>query len=185
MPKATWGSGDQALSAADIDGAKSNEFSPYSGPIPPAGLYRFIVKQMKQGLSAAGNPKLQIVMELDGTWKSNHKKFDGCPLFDNMPVMKSTAFRVKAFCEAFGISSKQFQTGIITDESGKVTKLSIAGDPNGLEVYVNVSKRPATDQYQESLQLNGTGYLPISDDEVEDQNEDESDDEGDDDEPPF
>jgi hypothetical protein len=174
MPKAKWGSGDEALTAADIDGAQSNGFTPYSGPIPPAGLYKFVVKQMTQGTSGAGNPKLQTVMELAGDWKSNHAKYDGCPLFDNMPVMKSTAFRVKAFCEAFGLTSKEFYGGILTDEKGKVTKLGSLGDPAGLEVYVSVSKRAATDQYPESLQLNGTGYLPVDDDDAEDAAEDET-----------
>lgn len=183
MPKAKWGD----FSSEDIDNAQSNQFSPYKGPIPPAGLYRFTVKQMKQGMSQANNPKLQIVMELDGSWKPNHKVFDGAPLFDNMPVMKSTAFRVKAFCDAFGITSKQFNTGIITDEEGKVTKLSVAGDPNGLQVFVNVSRRAATETYAESIVLNGTGYLPVDEDEDED-DEDETDEDGDDedgDEPPF
>jgi hypothetical protein len=179
MPKATWGD----FSANDIDSAESRGgFTPYSGPIPPSGLYRFTVKQMKKGESQAGNPKIQVVMELDGTWKENHKKYDTCPLFDNMPVMKSTAFRVKAFCEAFGLTSKQFATGLITDEDGKITKLSTLGDPAGIQVYVNVKKRPAENGYDEGLQLNGTGYLPVDD---EDDDEDEDEDETPGEEAPF
>lgn len=185
MPKAKWGD----FSSDDIDKAESNSFTPYAGDVPPAGLYRFTVKQMKQGESQACNPKLQVVMELDGSWKPNHKKFDGAPLFDNMPVMKSTAFRVKAFCEAFGITSKQFNTGIITDENGKVTKLSVAGDPNGLQVFVNVARRAANADYPASIVLNGTGYLPVDEEADEDEDdEDQTDDEDEDDEdnePPF
>jgi hypothetical protein len=186
MPKAKWGSGDEALTAADIDGAQSNGFTPYSGPVPPAGLYKFVVKQMSQGQSSTGNPKLLTVMELAGDWKPNHAKYDGCPLFDHMPVMKSTAFRVKAFCEAFGLTSKEFYGGILTDEKGKVTKLGSLGDPAGLEVFVNVSKRPATDQYAESLQLNGTGYLPVDEiDEAQTSDDTDAGDDVPDDEPPF
>jgi hypothetical protein len=139
---------------------------------------------MKVGESRNGNPMLTTILELDGSWKDAHKKFDGCPLFDNMPVMKSTAFRAKAFCEAFGISSKEFNTGIVTDEDGKVTKLGSVGDPAGIEVYINVVKRAATDQYPEGLGLNGTGYLPVDDDPAED--DDDTDEDADtDDEPPF
>lgn len=167
MPKAKWGE----FGASDIDNAESRGgFTPYAGPIPPSGLYRFITKQMKVGRSQAGNPKLQTVLELDGTWKDNHKKYEGCPLFDNMPVMKSTDFRVRAFCDAYGITSKEFVTGIITDDDGKVTKLASAGEPAGIEVYINVQKRAATDAYAEGLQLNGTGYLPV--DEVADDADD-------------
>lgn len=181
MPKAKWGD----FAPADIDNAKSNEFTPYAGPIPKGGLFRFIVKQMKVGDSKGGNPMLTTIMELDGSWKPAHKKFDGCPLFDYMPVIKSTAFRTKAFCEAFGLTSREFTTGIITDENGKVTKLASAGDPAGLEVYVNVAYQAATDEYSEKIRLNGTGYLPVDDapdDEAEDADPAEDDA---DNEPPF
>lgn len=185
MPKAKWGTGDEALTAADIDGAKSSEFTPYAGPLPPAGLYKFVVKQMKQGTSGTGNPKLVTIMELAGDWKPTHEKYDGCPLFDHMPVMKSTAFRVKAFCEAFGMTSKEFYGGILTDEDGKVTKLGSLGDPAGLEVFVNVKPNPPTEKYPNpNLGLNGTGYLPVDDDAVEDADEATGDDAADD-EPPF
>lgn len=184
MPKATWGN----FSSEDINNAETREgFAPYSGPLPRAGLYRFTLKFAKQGESGAGNPKLQMLWELDGSWKAEHKKFEGCPLWDNMPVMKSTAFRVRAFCDAIGMPYKEFQTGIITDDDGKVTKLGrTIGDPAGIQVYANVTRRPATDQYEESLTLVGTGYLPI--DEVDEDAEDQTDedgDENDDDEPPF
>jgi hypothetical protein len=187
MPKAKWGSGDEALTAADIDNAQSSTFTPYSGPIPSSGLYRFVVSKMTKGKSEAGNDKLQTIMLLDGTWKSEHKKYNDCPLFDNMPVMKSTAFRTKAFCAAFGISAKEFLTGIIYDEGGRVTKLAGAGEPEGLVVYVNVKYVKASQGYAEKIQLNGTGYLPVDFDPDEAQSGDDTD-AGDDDpgeEPPF
>ena len=181
MPKATWGD----FSSEDIDKAEQREgFTPYSGLLPRAGLYRFTAKFMKKGVSSTNNPKLQILWELDGSWKPEHKKFDGCPLWDNMPVVKSTAWRVRAFCEALGLSSKEFHSRIITDDDGKVTKLGSLGDPAGLQVYVNVSQRPASEGYDASLQLNGSGYLPIDDDDVEDAAE-AADDEDDDGEAPF
>lgn len=184
MPKVKWGTGDGALTAADIDGARSNEFTPYSGPLPPGGVYRFVVKQMKQGTSGAGNPKLTTIMELDGGWKEAHKKYDGCPLFDHMPVTQSAAFRTKAFCEAFGITPREFLTGILVDDDSKVTKLASAGDPAGIEVYVNIKRKPASGEYEEGIQLNGTGYLPVDD--APDEDADAADaDESDDNEPPF
>jgi hypothetical protein len=185
MPKAKWGSGEQALTASDIDNAKSNDFSTYIGPIPKGGLYRFIVKSMKQSESSKGNPMLRTIVELDGTWKAAHKQYDGCPLFDYMPVMKSTAFRVKAFCEAFGISSKEFYGSILTDEDGRVTKLASAGEPEGLEIYINVKYQPTADGYAEKIVLNGTGYLPVDDAPDEDDSQVTDDDLDPNDEPPF
>jgi hypothetical protein len=190
LPKAKWGSGDQALTASDIDNAKSNEFTTYAGPIPPSGLYRFVTKSMLQTVSSKDNPMLRTILELDGTWKPKHKQFDGCPLFDYMPVMKSTAFRSKAFCEAYGISPKEFLTGILVDEDGKVTKLASAGDPAGIEVYINVKYVPAAAGYNEKIALNGTGYLPVDDAPEDDGDAPESDEadsrpSDDDEEPPF
>ncbi len=182
MPKATWGD----FSSADIEGAETREgFAPYAGEIPPAGVYRFTLKFAKKAESQSGNPKLQMLWELDGTWKPNHKKFDSCPLWDNMPVMKQTAFRVRAFCDAIGMPYREFGT-MIVDDDGKVTKMGkTIGDPTGIQVYVNVKKRPAENGYEESLQLNGTGYLPMDDADDADDADDDDDDEGLDDEPPF
>lgn len=191
MPKATWGTGGEALTAADIDGAEQREgFAPYAGPMPPAGLYRFVLKFAKKGESGSGNPKLQILLELDGSWKPNHAKFDKAPLWDNMPVMKSTAWRVQAFCEAIGATAKDFANGMVVDEDGKVTKIGRVGDPSGLYVYVNAKVRPAGGGYDEQLQLNGAGYLPAPDDDDADADdtgngENGDDDSDDNDEPPF
>jgi hypothetical protein len=183
VPKATWGD----FSSEDIAGAEKREgFAPYSGPLPRAGLYRFTLKFAKKGVSQGGNPKLQMLWELDGSWKPEHEKFDGAPLWDNMPVMKQTAFRVRALCDAIGMPFKEWGT-MLVDDDGKVTKMGrTIGDPAGIQVYANVTRRPASDGYDESLQLNGTGYLPIDDDDVEDQDESADDaDDADDDEPPF
>jgi hypothetical protein len=182
MPKATWGD----FSAEDIGNAevRESQFTPYNGPLPRAGLYRFTLKVAKTGTSQAKNPKLLLVWELDGSWKPEHKKFDGAPLFDHMPVTKSSAFRARAFCDALGMPYKEFQNGIIVDEDGKVTKLGkTLGDPAGLQCYVNVLRRPAEGEYDEQLGLAGTGYLPIDD--ADDDDADDEDDADGDDEPPF
>lgn len=186
MPKAKWGSGDEALTAGDIDNAETSSYTPYSGPVAPSGLYRFTVSRMKKGESKSGNPKLLSILTIDGTWKPAHKKYDGCPLFDHMPVTKSSAFRTKAFCEAYGITSREFMTGVITDEDGKITKLASAGDPEGLQVYINVRHVPEANGYSEKLELNGTGYLPVDDTPDDDDDPaDDSDDNTDGEEPPF
>jgi len=192
MPKAKWGTGDEALTAADIDGAERSQFKPYDGEVPPSGLYRFEIKSMKQGESSGGNPKLTTTLTLDGSWKPKHAKYDGCPMWDHMPVMKNTAWRVAALCDAIGATSKDFHNGMVVDENGKVTKFGSVGDPSGLLVYVNVKHQPAANGYAESLRLNGSGYLPIDeapDDEDGAADEDTArDDDGDDadlDEPPF
>jgi hypothetical protein len=189
LPKATWGTGNDALTAGDIDNAeRSQQYAPYDGPIPPSGLYRFVIKFIKKGESQSGNPKAQILLELDGSWKPKHKQYDGCPLWDNMPVMKSTGWRVAAFCDAIGATSKDFLSGMIVDEDKKVTKIGKVGDPTGLLVYVNAKHEQAADGYGEQLRLNGAGYVPLDEAPEDEGDEDQSspsDDEGDGEEPPF
>lgn len=164
MPKATWGSGDQALTAADIDGVDtSQQFKPYAGEVPPSGLYRFVVRRLRKGESGQGNPKLTITCLLDGTWKPRHQQYEGAPLVDHMPMMKSTAFRARAFTDALGVSSADLIDRMVVDEQGrveKIGKLKLTGDEL---VYINVRREPGDSQNGPRIVLNGTGYLPVDD----------------------
>lgn len=164
MPKATWGSGDQALTAADIDSVDTSQnFKPYTGSIPPSGLYRFVLRRLKQGESNNGNPKLMIIAALDGTWRAEHQKYEGCPFFDHMPVLKSTAFRVRAFTDAIGVSSVDFEKRMLLDEEGRVTKIGKWEFTGEELVFINVRRDPGDAANGPRLVLNGTGYLPVDD----------------------
>ncbi len=186
MPKVKWG-GD--LDQAAIDEAENRGGETYSGEIPPTGTYRFKLRFSKRDKSKEGNPKLLSLLVLDGSWKKEHAKYDGCPLWDHMPVSKKTAFRVRAYCDALNVTSADFMNKMVVDDEGnvqKIGKLTIA-DEDRL-VVVNV-KRDSNDEYGERLILaRGGGYLPFKDeDEDEDEDDkDETEDEDDDgDEPPF
>jgi hypothetical protein len=182
MPKAKWGGN---LTADDIDGADRGETRKnYSGPLPTAGTYRFVIQSMKQGTSGAGNDKVTIFSTLDGSWKPNHKKYDGCPLWDHLPIMDSTKGRVGNFLDAIGATGKDL-FGAIVDDDGKITKLGRVGDPNGLIVYINIKKKPAEGGYDEGIQTGFNAYNPVDDedDDSDDSAEDGADDDGD--EPPF
>lgn len=173
MPKVKWDSG---ITASDIDDAELRQgFVPYSGPMPKAGVYRFRLSSMKVGVSSSDNPKLVSIWHLDGSWKPDHKKYDGCPLFDHMPVTKETAWRSKALCAALGVSSVDFTNKVVKDADDNVTKigkLTIDGD---VVVYANVRVQKATGEYDERLQL--AGYLAQPDeDEDEDTDSDDNDD---------
>jgi hypothetical protein len=182
MPKATWGAGDNALTADDIDGAERAETRKrYSGPTPRSGTYRFVIQSLKKGESGNGNPKLVVFATIDGTWMANHKQYDGAPLWDHLPVMPSTKERVANFCDAIGATSKDFLSGMIVDENGYVTKLGKVGDPKGLMVYINVKKQAADGPYDESLKVDFNGYIPVDDAEEDDAGTTE----GTEEEPPF
>lgn len=183
MPKAIWGSGDEALTASDIDGAERQETRKmYSGDLPKSGTYRFVIQNLQNGESKNGNPKLRVFATLDGTWMRNHAKYDGCPIWDHIPVMKSTAGRVANFLDAIGASSKDLYSSLV-DENGLITKLGKIGDPAGIMVYVNVKQKPADGGYEAGIQVGFNGYIPVSEDDEAEANAGTEDDG--DDAPPF
>jgi hypothetical protein len=164
MPKATWGSGDEALSAADIDGAERQETRKrYSGELPRSGTYRFVIQSIKKAESSKGNPKATITATLDGSWRKNHAEFDGCPIWDHLPIMKSTAERVANFLDAIGATSTDLMKNAIIDENGYITKLGSVGDPAGLMVFINVKYVPARDGYQPKLETDYNAYSAVDD----------------------
>lgn len=168
MPKAKWGAGDKALSAGDIDGAERSETrQKYSGELPRGGTYRFVIQSVKQAESAAGNAKALIFSTLDGSWKPNHAKYDGCPVWDHLPIHVTE--RLANFCDAIGATGKDFAEGTLVDENGYVTKIGRVGDPKGLMVYINVKKQAGTQEYPDpSLKVDFNGYMAVdpADDEV-------------------
>jgi hypothetical protein len=166
MPKAKWGAGDKPLSASDIDGAERQETQKrYSGPMPPAGTYRFIIRSLKQGESSTGNDKVTVMAILDGSWMPNHKTYDGCPVWDHLPIMASTKERVANFLDAIGATGADLMEKAIVDENGYITKLGSVGDPSGLMVYINLQRSKPTKQYPDpSLQVGFNGYIAVDDD---------------------
>ena len=146
--------------------------------MPTSGVYRFLKRRAKKEQSKAGNPKLVTIWVLDGSWKPEHKKFDGCPLFDHMAVMKSMNWRVKAYCAAIGVTSTDFMKRMVVDEEGIVQKIGKVkfGPDDSVEAYINV-KRDTDENGNPTLSL--VGYLtPPEDEDVEDDVEDDDVDDG-------
>lgn len=185
MPKATWGSGDNPLSASDIDGAEQIEGrTRYSGPVPPGGTYRWTIQSLKQDTSSKGNDKVVVFMTLDGGWKPNHKTFDGAPVWHHLALTQSNAAFVRNFLEAIGATSKDLMTGSIVDENGYITKLGRVGDPAGIQVYGTVQRRKKTPEYpDDQIEMAYGGYLLVDDEDGDDAAG--STDKGDGTEPPF
>jgi len=174
MPKIKW-AGD--LEQTDIDEAEVSQ-GRYAGPVPPSGVYRFRLQSMKVGESKSGNPKLMMIWKVDGSWQKGHKQYDGAPLFDHMPVTKSSAFRTKALCIALGVSSADFMGKMVADAEGYVTKIGKLAIDDSITAFISV-KKGNDEQYGE--RLTDPGYLaPPEDDDAAD-----SDAEPDDDSTPF
>lgn len=174
MPKAKWGSD---LTPDDIESAESG--SAYAGPCPPSGVYQFVLKKMQQAESANGNPKLYMIWEVTkkgGT--KDQSKFAGAPLFDHMPVGKSSAFRSKALCAGLGVTSKEFLGKTVIDDDSNVIKIgSLKIEIGKTTIFANV-KKDNDPEYGERIVLNGGGYLPKPEqaDDADDDDDDDTDD---------
>jgi hypothetical protein len=172
MPKAKWG----AITATDIESAESN-YTTYEGEIPPRGVYRFKLKQVKATESSNNNPMLKVLLILDGSWKPAHKEFDGCPSWLNVVVMDSTAFQVRAFCDAIGVSAADFLKRTVLDDDDKVIKIGKVSLADG-DLLVKANCKPG--EYEGNPKLESS-LLPLAE-ETEEEDEDEEDTEEEDEE---
>lgn len=170
MPKAKWGAGDNMLTADDIEGAEVQEpRMRYSGEVPPGGTYRWTIGSLKKDVSNAGNDKVVIRLELDGTWKANHKKYDGAPVWQHLALTKANAQNVRNFLDAIGATSADLLNGSIVDENGYITKLGRVGPPEGIQVFATTKRRKTTSEYPDpQLEVDYCGYIMVDGDESDD-----------------
>lgn len=151
MPKATWSNSD--LSSKDIDEAESKAGT-YDGPLPPRGVYRFKVRTMKQDVSSNGNDMIVVSANLDGTWKPEHKKFDGCPLWERITMAQSTAWKPKELCEALGVSPADLLNKTVVDSDSYITKIG-SRVIEGKDVFLYASVRTEKSEgYDDKLKVN-------------------------------
>jgi hypothetical protein len=178
VPKVKWGAGAASASEVnEVDTSKNRK--PYMGEIPPAGVYRFILKTIKAGESKDGNAKALVFCVLDGTWQPSHNRYDGCPMWDHLPL--SVAGRVRSLVDALGITAEDFLEKAVMDENKVITKAgrtSISGED--LYLYIDCERDTSGDKPQ--LKPRFSGYLVLDEDEMAD-GEEVTGDDGE--EPPF
>ena len=67
---------------------------------PNEGTYLCIVRRVKPGISQNGNPKLEIVVEIEEAFDAANDEFIGQNLFDYPVTVGAGAFRAGQFIEA-------------------------------------------------------------------------------------
>jgi hypothetical protein len=167
MPKITWAAKDdeEVLSASDIDDAEDNGFTPYTGDIPPGGVYRFRIRRFKYTEFGSGNQGFNNLFELDGSWKPNHEKYDGCPLWDRVVMTKAAASFAKAFAAALGVTSEDLVSRVVVDEDNVVTKIGKKTIKEGMPLYIAVKRGSYNDEPR--LETVGTGYQVVEADDAD------------------
>lgn len=163
MPKVKWTAkeGDDAITAADIDGADVDGGA-YTGELPPAGVYRWKLKRSKFEKFGTGSSGFSNRLTLDGSWKEAHAKYDGYTLWDRVVLSKAGAAFVKAFALALGVSAQDMIGNTVVDAEGYVTaigKLKLEGKEPLMYINVRKDNNP---EYGERLEKAGTGYIVVS-----------------------
>ncbi len=147
MPKMKWGSG---VTADTINNAEEKGITVYDGPLPPKGVYGWDVKFLKTGETSNKNPQLIIGLELNPRDREDHQAFKGFFVQDFIVVKDTTAWRLKPFLKALGVSAKDFLENTVTDEEGRVTKigtLDLTKRAPGIIAMLQVNRGQNKEQY--------------------------------------
>lgn len=164
---------DSDLDADSVESAETGG-AVYEGEIPPAGVMTFDIQKLTMiKKNSNGNPMLKIFMLADGGPTKATKKYAGCPIWDQIVVVKQNDFRVKAFCAAVGISPKDFFAPVVNPEDDSITKFG-SKSTAGLKVKILVKRgKNQTDEMRAEVNR----FLPLG------EASKAADDEDDDDEP--
>lgn len=182
MGKVRWGGGVTAQAIDDVDTSK--RFTPYEGPIPPAGVYRWWLKLLR--ITQSSNKNDQIMMGLQLTPRSDmpeQKRFKGYWITNYVPIMDSTAFRVREFTDWIGVSSKDFMTGTVDDGSKDRNILKVGRWVNTGQLILPVAI--GWGEYNGKERMEVTQLIPASAANDADEDDGADDDATGDDEPPF
>lgn len=182
MPKAKWGSGEDALTTDDLEGAEYQQYERYTGEVPPSGVYRVLLRRLRKVEFNSGSQGLKVFLVVDGSWKQEHKRYDGAPIWDQKVFTKPSAPFVRNFADALGVSYKDLLNNMVIDEDGYVVKIGRQAIADQ-DLILFVDTRREMYEGNPSLKVRGTGYLIGMEDEDGDSGDDDDDDTGDDDAP--
>jgi hypothetical protein len=153
-------------------------FEPYTGSLPPRGVYRLRIGKMSTQMSSNDNPMLVCLWVIDHDDADSRSVYNGCPVWDNVVATKKSAFRVARFRRAIGVTELDLLNRTMIDDDDNVTKIGRIKVP-GLQVLALLAIENS-EEYGERVRVDQ--YLPHDYvDEFADE-EDEDEDEYDDDE---
>jgi len=168
---------------ADAAEATSDSESFYDGPTPPKGVYRTRLKFLKLKTNKNNDPMLNGIMEIEEPKGSDKAKYNGYGIWFNINVTRQGAPYVNNFLDTLGFNKKAFWAtgGVTVDENEDpptVTKIGAKTVGEGHLARLRTKFKAASGGYDESLQVAGAGFLPLSasdeDAETWDEDSDES-----------
>lgn len=172
---------------ADAADAEFDQSGFYDGEVPPKGVYRVKVKNLRMKTNKNDDPMINGIAEIAETKKSGKDKFNGYGIWFNINVTKQSAPFVNNFLDAAGFNKKAFwgSGGVTIDENdgdedrnivGSITKIGTKTVADEIPLRLR-TKRGKWDG-EDRLEVAGAGFLGLAagDDEEEQWDEDEDDD---------
>ena len=126
MSKVLWGGEELETELEDWEG---NDFPQYDGDRPRKGVYQFKLTRLEKTESTNGHPQMVAHFELS-PHKLEHRLYKGYYMRDYIIVKDdgSTAFRVRPFLDALGVTSRQFKRLTEATKTDRTTN-------NGAEIW--------------------------------------------------
>lgn len=178
MPKANWG-----IRASTVDQFdRSSQYTPYTGPIPPNGVYQWHLKKLTYVAATREKlPQLRVGLELDPRNKAE-ERYGGYWLMAFLNIGENNEFTYVPFLDAIGVTGSDFIDRTITDQEGNVKK--IGPWRNTGEEYILAQVKDGRDKDgKPRKEIGWFGPLPEETDDDEEELDEEEYDE--DDEVPF
>lgn len=173
MPKFDWGISSDVID--DFDRSQQ-QFVPYSGPIPPNGVYAFTVKRLKYVASKEGRAvkaTLRIGLELKPR-NTTEKEYAGYFVMTFRAVRESNVFSYISFLDAINVSGTDFTNRTIGTTDGDIQKIGRWQNDGRTVILAQLIDKD--DQNGNARKdIGWMGPATVNTDEDEDEEEDESD----------
>lgn len=185
MPRAPWGIDAEVIDDWD----RSEGYTPYAGPTPPNAVYQFQIKVCKYvAATKAKKPQLRVGLELVPRSGRDEKPYKGYFIMMFLTISPRNPFTYAPFCDAIGVSGKEFTKKTIIDEDGNVKKIG-AWRNDGTTTILGQLK-DGTDQNGNSRkEIGWVGAIDedaeLDDDEDDDEDTEDEEDDDDEDEAPV
>jgi hypothetical protein len=122
VPKFDWGISSDVINNFD---RSEQQFVPYSGPIPPNGVYTFVVKRLKY-VSAKDGRSIKTTLRIGLELKPRNvaeREYAGYFVMTYRAIRESNVFSYVTFLDAIGVSATDFTNRTIGTADGDIQKI--------------------------------------------------------------